>query len=329
MLLVTGATGFLGTQLVIQLLQTEAKIRCIKRYHSVMPPQLKNLNHKIEWLNADVLNVSDLETAFAGITKVYHCAAIISFNAKNNPLMIRTNAEGTANVVNLCKMHNVQKLIHVSSIAALGKSKNGELVTEQHYWDAFDINNGYAVSKYQSEMEVWRGIEEGLNAVIVNPSIILGTDASDAGTGTMFKAIQNGLKYYTEGSSGLVNVTDVAKVMIFLGNSTITAQRFIINTQNLSYKKMFENIAYALGVPAPTKKASPFMLGIAWRLSAVKAYFTGKNNSLTAAIVAAATTQQAFSNQKICRVIDFDFKPINTSLSEIAEKLKKQGNWAK
>lgn len=323
MILVTGATGFLGTQLVVQLLQSETRIRCIKRHTSHIPPKLETLSNKIEWLNADILNLSDLAVAFDGITHVYHCAAMVSLNPKDKEQMIRTNVDGTANVVNLCIAQNVQKLIHVSSIAALGKSKNGELITEQHYWDAFDVNNGYAVSKYQSEMEVWRGIEEGLKAVIVNPSIILGIDASVEATNIMFKTIKNGLNYYTLGGSGFVDVADVAKAMIFLAHSDIVAQRFIINSQNMLYKNMFQSIAQALGVPAPAKKATPFMLGIAWRFSTAKAYLTNKKALITSDIATTASRIETFSNQKIKQIIDFNFKPIDVSINEIANRFKK------
>ncbi|TAF45653.1 MAG: NAD-dependent epimerase/dehydratase family protein [Sphingobacteriales bacterium] len=322
MILVTGATGFLGSEVVVQLLQSETKIRCIKRNTANIPPKLKHLSLKIEWLNADMLNFSDLEDAFKGVTYVYHCAAMVSLDAKDKTHMIRNNVAGTQNVVNLCLSYGIKKLIHVSSIAALGKSKSGEAITEEHYWDAFDINNGYAISKYQSEMEVWRGIEEGLNAVIVNPSIILGADAPLEGTGMLFKHIQNGLKYYTDGASGFVDVEDVAKAMIFLANSSIVAQRFIINSQNILYKTLFENIAQALAVAAPTKKASAFELAIAWRWSTLKAFFTGKKAGISYDIAATSIRIDTFSNDKIKQFIDFDFKPISVTISEIAQRLK-------
>lgn len=323
MLLVTGATGFLGAQLVIQLLQTETKIRCIKRSTSTIPPKLEALNHKIEWLNADCLDICDLETAFIGITKVYHCAAMVSLNAANKAKMLRNNVEGTVNIVNLCLANGVQKLIHVSSIAALGKSKNGELITENHYWDAFDINNGYAISKYLSEMEVWRGIEEGLNAVIVNPSVILGVDAGPQGTQTIFTTVKNNLKFYTSGGSGFVHVNDVARCMIFLGNSQITAQRYIINSQNYTYKTLVQQIAVAFGIAAPTKLASPFMLGIAWRLSNIKSWFTNGEAKITKDMATFASTLEAYDNQKIKNLINFNFIPVNQTIVEVAKSLTK------
>ena len=315
----TGATGFLGAELVVQLLQVEPKLRCLKRTTSKIPKKLQAYQHKIEWLNADVLEFSDLENSFEGITMVYHCAALVSLDPSDKAKMIRINTEGTANVVNLCIEYGVEKLIHVSSIVALGKSKNGEPITEEHYWDGFDINHGYAISKYQSEMEVWRGIEEGLNAIIVNPSVIIGADAGQEGTRSIFSTVKNGLKYYTGGGSGFVDVVDVARSMIFLGNSGIKSERFIINTENISYKNLFESIAAAFKIAPPSKLAQPWMLGIAWRLSKFKAMLTGKKPSITKDIAQLASNFDTYSSQKIKGVIDFEFKPIGQSIKEIVQ----------
>lgn len=319
MILVTGATGFLGAELVVQLLQVEPKLRCIKRATSNIPKKLEVYQHKIEWLNADVLEFSDLEIAFEGITKVYHCAALVSLDPRDKVKMIRINTEGTANVVNLSLEKGIEKLIQVSSIVALGKSKNGELITEEHYWDGFDINHGYAVSKYQSEMEVWRGIEEGLNAVIVNPSVIIGVDAPQVGTRSIFSTVKNGLKYYTNGGSGFVDVYDVARSMIFLGNSNIINERFIINTENISYKNLFESIATAFKISPPLKLAQPWMLEMAWRFSAFKTMLTGKKPSITKDVAQFASNFDSFSNQKIKGIIDFEFKPIDESIKQIVQ----------
>lgn len=322
MILVTGATGFLGSQLVQQLLNTQTKIRCIKRSSSVIPLKLQILTNKIEWLNADCLNIEDLNTAFIGVTQVYHCAAMVSLNPAQKAKMVHNNTEATANIVNLCLANGVQKLIHVSSIAALGKSKNNELITENHFWDAYDVNSGYAISKYLSEMEVWRGIEEGLNAVIVNPSVILGVDAGLQGTQSIFTTVKNNLKFYTSGGSGFVNVFDVARCMIFLANGNFNAQRYIISSQNYTYKNLVQQIASAFGTSPPNKLASPIMLGLAWRLSKLKSWFTKRQPNLTKDMATFASNLEAYDNKKILSVIDFNFIPINQTIVEIATSMK-------
>ena len=323
MILVTGATGFLGAELVAQLLETESVVRCIKRENAKVPQKLIPYQDKIEWVIADILDFSDLNDAFGGVTEVYHCAALISFEATLKKKMLAVNAEGTANVVNLCLAHSVKKLVHVSSIAALGSGKNNELIDEKLFWEGFEAHDAYAVSKYRAEMEVWRGINEGLNAVIVNPSVIIGEDAGIKGSGAIFKTVKDGLKYYTLGGTGFVDVKDVAKIMILLMNSDVSAERFIINNQNYTYKNLFADIAKAFGLPEPQKEAKPWMLSLAWKANAIKNLLTGSKGGLTKATAKSASNFNHFNNSKIKKqLIGFEFKPIGESITKITNSLK-------
>ncbi|WP_317044313.1 SDR family NAD(P)-dependent oxidoreductase [Pedobacter ginsengisoli] len=172
MILVTGATGFLGAELINQLTEAGVKVKALKREHSVIPKSISN-NANIEWLVADINDISSLEDAFEGVDQVYHCAAMISFDPKDKAKLLKVNIEGTSNIVNLCAENNI-RLVHVSSVAALGNAKKGQLITEKDFWEYDPKAHSYAISKYEGEMEVWRGIAEGLDAVIVNPSVIIG-----------------------------------------------------------------------------------------------------------------------------------------------------------
>lgn len=323
MILVTGATGFLGAQLVVQLLETELLVKCIKRENSKIPPALIPYQDKIEWVTADILDFSDLDDAFEGITKVYHCAALISFEPSLKKKMLAINAEGTANVVNFCLEHEVEKLVHVSSISALGNSKNNELIDEKLFWEGFEAHDVYAVSKYRAEMEVWRGINEGLNAVIVNPSVIIGEDAGTTGSGAIFETVRNGLKYYTQGGTGFVDVKDVAKTMILLMNSEVSAERFIISNQNYTYKDLFSEIAKAFGLAVPKEEAKPWMLSLAWKANSLKNFFTGSKGGLTKATAKSAANFNRFDNSRIKKQLaGFEFQSINQSITKIANSLK-------
>ena len=242
MILVTGATGFLGAEVALQLIEAGKNIRCTKREASVIPEILKPFDKKIEWVNADLADIDKLGIALQGTTQVYNCAAWVSLKQADKKPMIITNVNGTANLVNLCMEHKA-RLVHVSSVAAIGLAKPGELITENHHLDQATETDGYAISKLESEMEVWRGIAEGLDAVIVNPSIIIGKNAGTRGSGQLFETVRNGLKFYTAGSSGFVDVEDVAKCMIALMNSGIRAERFIINAENRDYKQITAEIA--------------------------------------------------------------------------------------
>ncbi len=322
MILVTGATGFLGAELVFQLLQTEDKVRCTQKESSVIPKKLIPYAHKIEWVIADILDFSDLEAAFENVTKVYHCAALVSFDKKLKEEMLLVNSEGTANVVNLCLQFNIKKLIHVSSIAALGNSKTSEKINETYFWEGFESHDAYSVSKYRGEMEVWRGINEGINAVIVNPSVIIGVDAGTAGSGALFETIKNGFTYYTQGATGFVDVKDVAKCMILLMQSEVINQRFIINAENLTYKDLFTSSAEAFGNKKPLKLAKPWMLAVTWRLNSLKNIFTGKNDGLNKTIANTASKVSEYDNQKIKTLLNYQFIPLQKTITEIVNSLK-------
>lgn len=322
MILVTGATGFLGAELVIQLLQREEKIRCTKREDSLIPDILAPYAQKIDWVNADILDFSALEDAFEHVHQVYHCAAMVSFDKKAQNKMTAINVVGTENIVNLCLINGVEKLIHVSSVAALGNAKSGEAVTEKNFWDAYDKNGIYATSKYRSEMEVWRGINEGLNAVIVNPSVIIGKHVGKKGSGRLFLLVANRLEYYTSGNIGIVDVSDVAKSMIMLMESEISGERFLINADNYTYQKFFSEIAAAFGITAPQKSISKFMLMLVVRLSAIGGLFFKNNKGITRDVVNAAFNKKSYQNRKIVDTLKFEFLPVKDSIANTVRSLK-------
>jgi nucleoside-diphosphate-sugar epimerase len=318
MILVTGGTGFLGSELIKQLLKGEEKVRATKRAGSVIPALLQN--KPIEWVDADLSDYYALEEALEDISKVYHCAGFISMEPADHKKLQKINAEGTANIVNLCLEKNIKKLLHVSSVAALGKATDNKLITENDHW-LNDHQYGYSISKYAAEMEVWRGIAESLNAVIVNPSIIIGKNAGIPGSGEFFEIVRKGLKFYTSGSCGFVDVEDVAAVMIHLMESDIQAERFIINSENYSYYKFLEQIALQYGLKPPTRQAKPWMLGLAWRIINIFALFTGKRYGITKYTAYNALEKQEFSNEKIINATGIKFKPVSQSIAEICSSL--------
>ena len=318
MILVTGGTGFLGSELIKQLLESGEKVRAIKRNSSVIPALLQN--KEIEWVNADLSDYFSLEEALEGITHVYHCAGFISMEPADHKKLQKVNMEGTANVVNLCLEKKIKKLLHVSSVAALGKALEGELITEDNHWIS-EHQYGYSISKYAGEMEVWRGMAEGLNAVIVNPSIIIGKNAGTLGSGQLFEVVRKGLNFYSSGSCGFVDVEDVVKAMIVLMNSEIESERFIINHENISYQKLFADTALEFGLKPPKREARKWMLGLAWRLVNILSLLTGKRYGITKYTAANATEKQEFSNKKIVKATGINFKPINQSIAEICAAL--------
>ena len=320
MILVTGATGFLGSELIRQLLLKGEKVRAIKRNSSKIPEILKH-EVAIEWHTADILDYFELKEAMEGISRVYHCAAFISFKPADKNEMRRVNIEGTVNILNLCMEQNIGKFLHVSSVAAIGNSKKGALISEKDHWEFNSGQSAYSISKYESEMEVFRAAAEGLNVIVINPSIIIGKNAGKEGSGQLFEAIRKGLKYYPGGSFGYVDVEDVAKIMILLMESEITDERFIISAENWSYHDFFGEIARQFHKAPPTIAMKPWMLQLAYLGAKVISSFTKNNYDLTKDTIRTAFKKQNYSNDKIKKALNLNFKPIKGSIIEICKTL--------
>ncbi|MXV14454.1 SDR family NAD(P)-dependent oxidoreductase [Hufsiella ginkgonis] len=305
MILITGATGFLGSELVYQLLENGARVRAIKREGSAIPKILQG--KPVEWVTADILDHFALEAAFEGVRQVYHCAGMISFKSADRKRLHQVNAEGTANVVNLCLENNIGKLVHVSSVAAIGEGKPGQAVTEKDLLEYTGLQHGYSISKYEGEMEVWRGIAEGLTAVIVNPAVIIGRAAGDKGSGRIFETARRGTSFYTGGSIGLIAVADVARVMIALMNSDISGQRFILNAGTLSIKELFTQAAAIFGNRAPSILVRPWMLKLAL---------------VNRSVVHSLTKQHLYSTEKINEALPgIVFRPVSEVVNETCIEL--------
>ena len=337
MIFVTGGTGLVGAHLLFELTSAGKKVKALKRRKSDLQQVLKtfsyysknsqNLFNQIEWVDGDILEYFSLEKLLTGISEIYHCAAIVSFQKKDRSKMISNNVEGTANLVNAAIENGVSKICHVSSIAALGRLENGELITEETNWIPVKKISGYSESKFFSEAEIWRGIEEGLDAVIVNPSIILGPANWENGSAKMFKTIWDGMKFYTRGITGFVDVKDVARAMIELmeeSNFEICKnQRYILNSENLSYQNVFNQIANELEKTKPTIFASNFILSIAWRIAVFVSWVRGKQSMITCDSVANSNKTNNFDGSKITREHDFKYLPISDSIKRTARVLKK------
>ena len=322
MILVTGGTGFLGAYIIQQLVEKGYAVRAIKRNGSKLPSYIStDILNKVEWVEADVLDVLSLDDAMQGIDTVIHCAAIVSFHQQDKLLMQQTNVEGTANVVNIALENNIRRFIHISSVAALGRTKTGETVTEKKEWLESNINTEYAISKHKAEMEVWRGIAEGMDAVILNPSTILGFGDWHHSSCAIFKNGYNEFDYYTEGVNGFVDVSDVAKAALLLMESNISAERFIISSENWSFKKLLDTIADGFKKKKPNTLATPFIGAVAWRLEKIKALLKNSKPLLTRESAKIAQSKTFFDNSKILTALpNFQFTPLEKTITESCAK---------
>jgi dihydroflavonol-4-reductase len=323
MILVTGASGLVGSHLIRQLVKEGKKVRAL--YRAEIP--VIEGGAEAEWIKGDILDLVSLEEAMDGVEQVYHCAAIVSFDPKERALLFKTNIEGTANVVNTAIEAGVKKLLFVSSVAALGRIREDAAIDETMNWTEETSNSEYGKSKYLAETEVWRGISEGLNAVIVNPVIILGAGDWNNGSSGIFKSAYNEFPWYTEGISGFVDVQDLVKAMILLMNSDISEQRFIISAENIKYQAVFSLIAKAVGKKPPFKKVTPFIASIVWRIEKIKGLITGKKPLLTKETAATAQAKVNFDNTKLLKHFPgFVYTPLTASIERIAGELINKHN---
>ena len=319
---VTGGTGFVGSYLLRYLVKKGyTNISAVRRATSRMD-LVAEVADKIEWLEGDILDVPFLEDALEGVTQVYHAAALISFDPKEVDKMQEINQKGTANIVNIALVKNVQKLVHISSIAALGKARDDELISETTKWKDRKTASNYAKSKYAAEMEVWRGMAEGLKVVVLNPSVILGSGFWNQGTCEMFRMYSKGFPFYTSGSMGFVDVRDVARLAIAAMKSAVSGEQFLLSGENLSYQNLFGYIAKVAGAKAPTFKMSPFLGGMAWRLEWLKSKFTGISPLITKETVAHASEKSHYNNQKSIETFGFQYTPIAQTIEETVAQLK-------
>ncbi len=336
MIFVTGGTGLVGAHLLYELTLSGKKVKALKRKSSNLKQVLKTFSYYtdkaqdlfelINWVEGDILDYFSIEKLLKDVTEIYHCAAIVSFDPKDRKRMIANNVEGTANLVNAAIENKVKKVCHVSSIAALGRLENGIPVTEETNWVPVKKISGYSESKFFSEAEIWRGIEEGLDAVIINPSIIFGPSNWETGSSKMFKTIWDGMKFYTKGVTGFVDVKDVVKAMVLLMDEnnfeSAKNQRFILSAEDWSYKKVFNQIADNLGKPRPTVFASDFLLQIVWRAAKLASVLNGRPSLITNESVANSNKIFSYDGNKIEKQFGFKYLSIAESIKQTAALLK-------
>lgn len=314
----------MGSHLLLELIRQGKKVHALKRAgsdtstvdkifaHYNFPPRDKSI-----WVEGDVTDYFSLLDAMDEVEQVYHCAAMVSFAGSAEETLMKVNAEGTANVVNAALEKSVKKLCHVSSTAALGRADNDKIITEETQWKISNKNSAYAVSKYAAEREVWRGTEEGLDAVIINPCIIIGPGDFEKSSGRMIQSVGKGLKFYPGGANSFIDVRDVAKIMIALMESEIKNDRFILAAENLDYKKVFELIAASLNKPTPSIRATAVMSALAWRAAWLAGLFTNSSPFITRETAMTGQQRNVYSNKKVKEKLGWDFIPVKEAIENV------------
>lgn len=328
MVLVTGGTGLVGAHLLIHLLEKGENVRAIYRnLESIQKTEAlfslykkEALYQSIQWQQAEILDIPSLENAFDNIVQVYHCAALISFDPKEEDLVRKTNIEGTANIVNFCLHKNIKKLCHVSSIAALGDlAEHEQIITEETEWNPEKPHSDYAISKYGAEMEIWRGQQEGLEVVIVNPGVIIGPGFWNQGSGELFTKVKKGLPFYTKGSTGFIAVADVVSILHQLMESPIHGERFTLISQNIIFRDLLFSIADALKVKRPKYHATPFMINTLSKLDWISSMLFGQKRQLSKASARSSYSTDLYSNKKIKNALNIKFIDVPNYIKYITD----------
>lgn len=326
---VSGATGLVGSHLVMELLKAGKRVRALHRASSdrsllarvfgYYGLDLQSYESQLEWFEADLLDPFGVKEAMAGSDYFYHCAALVSFNPKDRQALIFDNRKMTADLVNAALEENIKRFVHVSSVAALGRKAGQQYFDESNDWVESKHNSNYSKGKYAAELEVWRGIEEGLSAAMVNPCIILGPGTWNDGSAAIFKNVAEGFKFYSKGINAFVDVRDVVKAMLILAEREEIKERFVIAAENWSYEKVFKQIAQSMNKPAPRIEIKPWMSALAWRWEALKSAISGKRPLVTKETARTALQQYHYRNDKSKEVLGLEYRDLGESIDFIAQ----------
>jgi dihydroflavonol-4-reductase len=323
MVLITGATGLLGSHICRELSEQNIPFKALKRANSDVS-LLGHLASQIAWVEAGLEEINVLEEALVGVKTVIHCAAIVSYDKRDAEAMRQVNVEATRDLVNLCLTGGIQKFVYVSSVAALGRTKAPSELDENAQWQDSPLNTHYALTKYQAELEVWRGHAEGLPVLVVNPSLVLGEGDGQKSSTRLFQYVREENKYYTGGLVNYVDVKDVAHCVVALWESGVSGERFILSAGTVTYKELMEKIAKHMGKRPPSRLAKGWMLWLALWSESLKALLTGSRPKVTSETIRATNAHVFYNNHKVVKHLNYEFTPLEDTLERVVADLMKK-----
>ncbi len=327
MIFVTGGTGLIGSHILLELVNKKLDFRALRRKNSslkITEKVFKFYNkekwfNKIKWIEGDLNDLDSLRKGMKSCEYIIHAAALVSFHPNDKELLKKINVDGTSNIINIALEKKIKKIGYISSVSALGRNEDESIINEDCFFVPTRKESKYGLSKYLAEQEVWRGSQEGLDVIIINPTIVLGPGDWSKGSSQIFEKVNNGLSFFTGGSSGYIDVIDVANSIIELLFSDIVNQRFIVSSGNFTFKQIFDLIADKLNKPRPSIEVNNTLKEIAWRYEAVKSFFTLKRPLLTKETAQSAVRKRRYSNKKIIAAINYQFIPISKSIDKYSK----------
>jgi nucleoside-diphosphate-sugar epimerase len=309
MVVITGASGLLGLTLVDHFSKRNIPVTALYRKSK------QSTHDNVTWVECDVTDINSLTQIFTGASCVVHAAALVSFARKHKDKMFQTNVEGTANVVNACLKAGVKRLIHVSSVAALGKSLNQNIVTEDSPWPGTYTPSNYGLTKYLAELEVYRGEAEGISVAMVNPSIILSSTDLKQSSGQIFQYLKNGGAFYTDGHINYVDARDVAEAVYRLYENSSIRGRYILNSGTISWKFFFEKVSDKLGRKPPYIRVPPHVTLLAAAVEMIRSIIMGSEPIVTRETANLARQYVSYSNEKAVSQLAMVFKELDETLN--------------
>jgi len=314
MIFVTGASGLIGSFICKKLIKEGYVVKALKRHHSDLS-LVQEVAERIHWVEGDLLNISEVEGYLEGVDKIIHCAAFVSYSKRDEELLYQINVEGTANLVNWAITKKIKLFLHLSSVASIGKDKHSVVSNEDTKWTNDTKKTTYAQSKHQSELEVWRGWAEGLNTIIINPSLVLGPGNWHKSSTQLFKYIAEENRFYTRGIVNYVDVRDVAEVTLRLLESERYGHRYIVNAGSVAYKELFEKIAAKMGKKAPSVLVSGVAIKLAIFVEKTRSRLSGRDPVVTDELEQVSKNQHVYANEKIKKEIGIQFNDLDETLS--------------
>lgn len=320
---ITGATGLVGAQFIRKLLGEGYRVVALRR-KEVPDPWLKEIDDQIEWRLGDINDVQSLLKAMNGCQHVIHAAAMISFLPKRRQLMMETNIQGTANMINVALELKMASFVHVSSVSSLGRYKMDGIIDESKQWKDHKQNTGYAISKYKAELEAYRGFHEGLNVLIVNPATVIGYSDWTRGSSRMFQLAYKGNKFAPKGRMGFIMVEDVVDLTLKLLKRKCFGERFILTAEQHSFTDILGMVAKGFNKRPPTLTVTPFLAGFAWRMHAVQSWFTGLEPGISKETARYTQYDYHYSNAKVMHAVDHKLRDVESGILEVCAKYLNQ-----
>ena len=319
MILVTGANGLLGSQIVRKLLEKKIDFVALKRVGSDISLLEKEL---VTWVEGDILDINTLFDNLNNVDTVIHCAAVVSYHSSDAQLLHEVNVVGTNNIVNACIEAGVKNLIHISSIAAFGRNKMTSLVNESTIWMESSLNTNYAETKYLAELEAWRGANEGLNVAIVNPSVILAAGLPGRSSTQLLDYSWNEHRFLINGTMSYVDVRDVVEAVYSIYDKGIYGERFIINAGKVEYKYLFDQLAVRMMKKTPSIMAEGWLLWIALFLQTIKYWLTRSRPTVTREVIKTTLKDIEYDNRKSIIELKINYRSLENSLDWVCEEYK-------